>query len=80
MERLGQQPCVTKLSLLRLIVQGFGRYIQMLSIGSGVERSKREWTELLQTAGLEIRGIWSGGSVMESVIEAVPILIQAWAI
>ncbi|KAL3479375.1 S-adenosyl-L-methionine-dependent methyltransferase [Aspergillus californicus] len=49
--------------------------IQMMSIGSGVERSERQWTELLHAAGLEICGIWTGGPGMESVIEAaiVPI-------
>jgi hypothetical protein len=47
--------------------------IQMMSIGSGAERSKHQWTELLQAAGLEIRGIWGGSPGMESVIEAVPI-------
>ncbi|KAL5341090.1 S-adenosyl-L-methionine-dependent methyltransferase [Aspergillus crustosus] len=44
--------------------------IQMMSIGSGVERSQRQWTELLQSVGLEIRGIWSASPGMESVIEA----------
>lgn len=44
--------------------------IQMMSIGAGVERSKRQWTELLRAAGLGIRGIWSAGPGMESVIEA----------
>ncbi|KAL4882686.1 S-adenosyl-L-methionine-dependent methyltransferase [Aspergillus karnatakaensis] len=46
--------------------------IQMMSLGSGVERSKRQWTELLKSIGLEIRGIWNGSPGMESVIEAVP--------
>ncbi|KAB8238223.1 S-adenosyl-L-methionine-dependent methyltransferase [Aspergillus alliaceus] len=47
--------------------------IQMMSIGSGVERSKRQWRELLGAAGLVITGIWSGSPGMESVIEAVPV-------
>ncbi|KAE8312558.1 S-adenosyl-L-methionine-dependent methyltransferase [Aspergillus transmontanensis] len=47
--------------------------IQMMSIGSGMERSERQWRELLGAAGLEITGIWSGSPGMESVIEAVPI-------
>ncbi|GMG41690.1 unnamed protein product [Aspergillus oryzae var. brunneus] len=34
--------------------------IQMMSIGSGMERSERQWRELLGAAGLEITGIWSG--------------------
>ncbi|THC91391.1 hypothetical protein EYZ11_009140 [Aspergillus tanneri] len=46
--------------------------IQMMSIGSGIERSERQWRELLHNAGLEITGIWSGSPGMESVIEAVP--------
>ncbi|RAK96778.1 O-methyltransferase [Aspergillus ibericus CBS 121593] len=45
--------------------------IQMMSIGSGVERSERQWRELLDEAGLEITGIWKGNPGMESVIEAV---------
>ncbi|KAB8251311.1 S-adenosyl-L-methionine-dependent methyltransferase [Aspergillus flavus] len=47
--------------------------IQMMSIGSGMERSERQWRELLGAAGLEITGIWSGSPGMESIIEAVPI-------
>ncbi|OGM51361.1 O-methyltransferase [Aspergillus bombycis] len=46
--------------------------IQMMSIGSGMERSERQWRQLLGAAGLEITGIWSGSPGMESVIEAVP--------
>ncbi|BCR96598.1 uncharacterized protein AKAW2_21538S [Aspergillus luchuensis] len=46
--------------------------IQMMSIGSGVERSERQWRELLDEAGLEITGIWNSNPGMESVIEAVP--------
>ncbi|PYH91832.1 S-adenosyl-L-methionine-dependent methyltransferase [Aspergillus ellipticus CBS 707.79] len=45
--------------------------IQMMSIGSGVERSERQWREMLDEAGLEVRGIWSGNPGMESVVEAV---------
>ena len=44
----------------------------MMSIGSGVERSERQWRELLDEAGLEITGIWNSNPGMESVIEAVP--------
>ncbi|KAL2840664.1 S-adenosyl-L-methionine-dependent methyltransferase [Aspergillus pseudoustus] len=50
--------------------------IQMMSIGSGAERSKRQWTEMLRAAGLEIRGIWSGSPGMESVIEAAPVQLM----
>lgn len=46
--------------------------IQMMSIGSGIERSEQQWRELLNEAGLEITGIWSKSPGMESVIEAVP--------
>ncbi|GKZ78280.1 hypothetical protein AnigIFM56816_001836 [Aspergillus niger] len=46
--------------------------IQMMSIGSGVERSERQWRELLDEVGLEITGIWNNNPGMESVIEAVP--------
>ncbi|KAL4921372.1 S-adenosyl-L-methionine-dependent methyltransferase [Aspergillus aurantiobrunneus] len=44
--------------------------IQMMSMGSGVERSRRQWTELLRAAGLEIRRVWTASPGMESVIEA----------
>ncbi|KAJ5486764.1 hypothetical protein N7530_001064 [Penicillium desertorum] len=46
--------------------------IQMMSIGAGVERSERQWRDLLHSAGLEITGIWNQNPAMESVIEAVP--------
>jgi hypothetical protein len=47
--------------------------IQMMSIGAGVERSERQWRDLLHSAGLEIAGIWNQSPGMESMIEAVPI-------
>lgn len=46
--------------------------IQMMSIGAGVERSERQWRDLLDSVGLEITGIWNQDSGMESVIEAIP--------
>ncbi|KAF7588263.1 hypothetical protein BBP40_005949 [Aspergillus hancockii] len=51
--------------------------IQMMSIGSGVERSERQWRELLGAAGLKITGIWSGSPGMESIIEAVPVRVPS---
>ncbi|OJJ96619.1 hypothetical protein ASPACDRAFT_1890997 [Aspergillus aculeatus ATCC 16872] len=45
--------------------------IQMMSIGAGVERSERQWRDLLGKAGLEVTGIWNTNPGMESVIEAV---------
>lgn len=48
--------------------------IQMMSIGAGVERSKRQWTELLASVGLMISGIWNSSPGMESIIEVVPAL------
>lgn len=50
--------------------------IQMMSIGAGVERSETQWRNLLQKAGLNITGIWSQSPGMESVIEAVPMLVE----
>jgi hypothetical protein len=47
--------------------------IQMMSIGAGVERSERQWRDLLDSVGLEISGIWNQSPGMESVIEAIPI-------
>ncbi|KAL6230393.1 hypothetical protein BDW75DRAFT_234445 [Aspergillus navahoensis] len=43
--------------------------IQMMCIGSGIERSRREWAELLGKVGLEIREVWSVSPAQESVIE-----------
>lgn len=47
--------------------------IQMMSIGAGMERSREQWSKLLQSVGLEITGIWCQSPGMESVIEAVPV-------
>lgn len=47
--------------------------IQMMSIGAGVERSERQWKDLLHSVGLEIAGVWKQSPAMESIIEAVPI-------
>ncbi|KAJ5668679.1 hypothetical protein N7462_009749 [Penicillium macrosclerotiorum] len=51
--------------------------IQMMSIGAGVERSERQWRDLLHSVGLEITGIWNHSPGMESVIEVAPIAIVA---
>ncbi|CAG7923232.1 unnamed protein product [Penicillium olsonii] len=48
--------------------------IQMMSLGAGVERSQRQWSELLSSVGLRINGIWNYSPGMESIIEAVPAL------
>ncbi|CAG8109699.1 unnamed protein product [Penicillium olsonii] len=48
--------------------------IQMMSLGAGVERSQRQWSELLSSVGLRINGIWNSSPGMESIIEAVPAL------
>jgi hypothetical protein len=50
--------------------------IQMMSIGAGVERSRRQWADLLASVGLKINGIWSASPTMESIIEAVPDLTE----
>lgn len=47
--------------------------IQMMSIGAGVERSKRQWTELLASVGLKIAETWTTSPGMESIIEVVPL-------
>lgn len=47
--------------------------IQMMSIGAGVERSKKQWVDLLASVGLKINGIWNSNPALESIIEAVPI-------
>ncbi|KAL5041353.1 hypothetical protein BDW71DRAFT_212212 [Aspergillus fruticulosus] len=43
--------------------------IQMMCLGSGIERSRREWEVLLGEVGLEIWGVWSVSPAQESVIE-----------
>ncbi|KAI9926344.1 hypothetical protein MW887_004108 [Aspergillus wentii] len=53
--------------------------IQMMSIGAGVERSERQWRELLGGAGLEIKQIHNSHPGMESIIEAVRIGSEASA-
>ncbi|KAI9669644.1 MAG: hypothetical protein M1831_007340 [Alyxoria varia] len=54
--------------------------IQMMALNQGIERTERQWRDLLGSAGLEVMGIWGGGrdevgsvaSVMgECVIEAM---------
>ncbi|KAJ5786949.1 uncharacterized protein N7503_012161 [Penicillium pulvis] len=45
--------------------------IQMMSIGAGVERSKKQWVDLLASVGLKINGIWNSNPALESIIEAV---------
>jgi hypothetical protein len=50
--------------------------IQMMSIGAGVERSRRQWVDLLASVGLKINGIWSASPATESIIEAVPDLTE----
>ncbi|CAG8332384.1 unnamed protein product [Penicillium salamii] len=47
--------------------------IQKEGIRAGVGRSKSQWRELLQNAGLEVTGIWNQDAGMESVIEAIPL-------
>lgn len=50
--------------------------IQMMSIGAGVERSRRQWVDLLASVGLKINGIWGTSPAIESIIEAVPDLTE----
>ncbi|KAJ5586653.1 hypothetical protein N7450_006440 [Penicillium hetheringtonii] len=38
-----------------------------------VERSKKQWIDLLAGAGLKLTGIWNMNPNMESIIEAVPV-------
>ncbi|KAJ6031002.1 hypothetical protein N7540_001734 [Penicillium herquei] len=47
--------------------------IQMMCIGAGVERSKKQWSDLLASVGLKITGIWNSNPAVESVIEAVSV-------
>ncbi|KAL4754408.1 hypothetical protein BDW72DRAFT_200879 [Aspergillus terricola var. indicus] len=43
--------------------------IQMMCLGSGVERSRSEWADLLAKVGLEIRGVWNASPAQESILE-----------
>ncbi|KAJ5764772.1 hypothetical protein N7520_004331 [Penicillium odoratum] len=47
--------------------------IQIMSIGAGVERSRKQWIDPLASVGLKLHGIWNTNPAMESIIEAVPI-------
>ncbi|KAL8836147.1 MAG: hypothetical protein Q9170_003040 [Blastenia crenularia] len=44
--------------------------LSMMALETGAERTKRQWHDLLESAGLRIEKIWSANSGLESVIEA----------
>jgi hypothetical protein len=48
----------------------FGRDIGMLCMHSGVERSEKQWTALLEPVGLKIVKFWQLG-LGEGLVEAV---------
>ena len=43
----------------------------MMTALASIERTREHWYELLQSAGLKIRRIWTYSSLQDSVIEAV---------
>ena len=54
--------------------QGAGLYatqldISMMACLAGVERSERQWRELVRSTGLKIRKIWTADPDIESIIE-----------
>ena len=48
--------------------------LTMLSCLSAMERSERQWEELLSSVGLRIVGVWKVEEGVESVILAVPVV------
>ena len=44
---------------------------QMMVLRSGMERSERQWRELIKRVGLEIVGFWQGKEGSEGIIEVV---------
>lgn len=44
--------------------------IQMMGLG-GMERSERQWSVLLASAGMKITGLWPGKPDCESVLEVM---------
>ena len=44
----------------------------MMSTLSALERSERDWRDLLESAGLRVVNIWTRDELAESVIVAVP--------
>ncbi|CAD6590643.1 MAG: hypothetical protein ASARMPREDX12_004609 [Alectoria sarmentosa] len=45
--------------------------INMMSVAAGMERTEKQWHELLNSVGLEIVRIWTKDSDSESIIEAM---------
>ena len=45
--------------------------IVMMAAVSGIERTERQWTDLLSSVGLKIVKIWSHGPEDDALIEAV---------
>ena len=45
--------------------------MNMLALCSGMERTERQWRELLASVGLKIVNIWGMGRESESLIEVV---------
>jgi len=58
---LPDENCERRMALNDLVMMSFG----------GMERTKSQWTALLQEAGLEIRNIWTKAGENLSVIEAM---------
>ena len=52
-----------------LIASGFDW--QMMVLHSGMERSERQWRELIKGVGLEVVGFWQGKEGAEGIIEVV---------
>ena len=76
--RSAMAPSMSRLLINELVVrlQGGGflaphQDFNMMSVIAGMERTKAQWEELINSAGLEIKEIWTGEGETESIIEAV---------
>lgn len=50
--------------------------LNMMTLHSGMERSEKQWRNLLHSAGLEIVKFWHNPREGEGVIEAIPMSIN----
>ena len=75
---MAMTPGYSKILINELVlpVQGAGPYatrsdFNMMALLAGMERTEKQWHELLGKIGLKIQKIWSTDSDCESIVEAV---------
>ncbi|KAL8946952.1 MAG: hypothetical protein Q9222_006717 [Ikaeria aurantiellina] len=49
------------------------RDITMLGMSGGLQRTERQWANVIESAGLRIKKIWPVSGIEESIIEVVPL-------